>query len=196
MSATALAVVDAVENSTITSKPIKVKALTKSQKVAKKTVTKRSKPAVALLDKEPNQISSSPSEPVAVKKILTGDKLTEDLIKEHNTLNGSLSRGNGSSFSNSTKMYIVKWCVDSVPTLEKPFESNLIPIESFGEKVLDEPQYLKNKKAKPPKPGKLEAECRTDAKEKLRHDDEAKKSNDKDLKEAVANTKVSRMLCI
>lgn len=143
ISSAALAAAEAAETSTVTSKPIRVQALKKASKVTKKALTKKSKPAA----------KSSPEQPLnVVKKILTGDKLTEDMIKEHNNRNGSLSRGNGSSFSNSTKMYIVKWTMENVPSIERPFEEKIIPIESFGEKILDQPQYLKNKKAKPPNP--------------------------------------------
>lgn len=42
--------------------------------------------------------------------------------------------------------------MENVPSIERPFEEKIIPIESFGEKILDQPQYLKNKKAKPPNP--------------------------------------------
>ena len=70
--------------------------------------------------------------------------LTEELIIEHNKLHGSVGCGNG-TFSSFTRDYITKWTLDYEPTDEKPFTAGLIPIESFGVKVLNEPQYLQNK---------------------------------------------------
>ena len=70
--------------------------------------------------------------------------LTEELIIEHNKLHGSVGCGSG-TFSTFTRDYITKWTLAYEPTEEKPFAAGLIPIESFGVKVLNEPQYLQNK---------------------------------------------------
>lgn len=67
--------------------------------------------------------------------------LTEELLAEHNKLYGSYSTGNG-AFSNHTRDYISKWAQEYAPTDEKPFPTDVIPIESYGLKVLNEPQYL------------------------------------------------------
>ncbi len=93
-------------------------------------------------------IASSPPLQVASKSNKICDKLTEEVIKEHNSQNGSLGRGSGSSFTNVTKMYIVKWTMENILSDERPFEEGQIPIENFGVKILDQPQYLKTGKNK------------------------------------------------
>ena len=70
--------------------------------------------------------------------------LTEDLLAEHNKLNGTLGCGSG-TFSNYTREFISKWALEYKCNDEKPFPPGFIPIESFGVKILNEPQYLQNK---------------------------------------------------
>ena len=95
-----------------------------------------------------SSISDNKTAKVAPSTVKIIEKLTEDAIKEHNTLHGSLGRGSGSSFTSVTKTYIIKWTMENVLSNETPFEAGQIPIESFGQKILDEPQYLKNSKDK------------------------------------------------
>lgn len=76
------------------------------------------------------------------------DKLTEEVIKEHNTLNGGISRGGNNSFTSNTKTFIVNWSMKEIPIDGEPFEDKIIPLETYGEKILDQPQYLNLKKAK------------------------------------------------
>ena len=62
--------------------------------------------------------------------------LTEDLLAEHNKLNGTLSCGTG-TFSNYTREFISKWALEYKSNDEKPFPPGFIPIESFGVKILN-----------------------------------------------------------
>ena len=67
--------------------------------------------------------------------------LTEELMKEHHKTHDT-GTGNG-TFSQFTRDYIVKWILEiGAPSGERPFEAGEIPIESFGVKVLNDPQYL------------------------------------------------------
>lgn len=66
--------------------------------------------------------------------------LTEDLMKEHHKTHDT-GTGNG-TFSQFTRDYIIKWILEYKHTEEKPYEPGEIPIESFGVKVLNDPQYL------------------------------------------------------
>ena len=70
--------------------------------------------------------------------------LTEELLAEHNKQHGTLNTGGG-TFSSHTRDYISKWALEYKHTEEKPFACGLIPIESFGVKILNEPQYLLTK---------------------------------------------------
>jgi hypothetical protein len=83
-------------------------------------------------------IESSPSSSTKSSEKVV---LTEELITEHNKLNGNLGRGNN-TFNNTTKMYIMKWASENNYADEQPFEPVVIPIETFGIKILDQPQYL------------------------------------------------------
>jgi len=80
----------------------------------------------------------------AAATIITDRALTEDVLAEHNKLNGTMGCGSG-TFSNHTREYITKWVLDYKSNDEKPFPPGQIPIESFGNKILNEPQYLQNK---------------------------------------------------
>lgn len=66
--------------------------------------------------------------------------ITEDIIKEHNKIHDTNS-SNG-TFSSFTRDYIIKWVGTYDHTDEIPYTPGQIPIESFGVKILDEPQYL------------------------------------------------------
>jgi len=126
-----------------------VKALKKPAAVAKVgNKTKKNSDLPEVNNKTSTSAASSPSPKAACPTVTICDKLTEDVIKEHNSQNGSLGRGSGSSFTNLTKMYIVKWAMENVLSDERPFEEGQIPIEKFGVKILDQPQYLKNEKNK------------------------------------------------
>jgi len=127
-----------------TTKKVMVKALKKPAAVAKAGNKANSAKKNSDLPEVNNKTSTSAACPV----VTVCDKLTEDVIKEHNSQNGSLGRGSGSSFTNLTKMYIVKWTMENVLSDERPFEEGQIPIEKFGVKILDQPQYLKNEKNK------------------------------------------------
>ena len=71
--------------------------------------------------------------------------LTEEVLAEHNKLHGSLGCGTG-TFSVHTRDYIARWVNENKLSCdEKPFEPGLVPMEKFGVKVLNEPQYLQNK---------------------------------------------------
>jgi hypothetical protein len=90
-----------------------------------------------------NGNGNSIKQPTSVtKSFATSEyKLTEEVLAEHNKLHGTSSSGNG-TFSNHTREYISKWVLDYKPTEDKPFSSEYIPIETFGNKTLNDPQYL------------------------------------------------------
>ena len=75
--------------------------------------------------------------------------LTEERLSEHNKLYGSYSTGNG-TFSSHTKDYINKWIGGLELIEDKPFPQEVIPIDSFGAKVLNDPQYLTVKSRQQP----------------------------------------------
>ncbi|CAF0720036.1 unnamed protein product [Brachionus calyciflorus] len=77
--------------------------------------------------------------------------LTEELLLEHNKQFGSYSTGNG-TFSSHTKEYINKWINELVAPDDKPFPEDVIPIDSFGTKILNDPQYLNVKSRQVPTP--------------------------------------------
>ncbi len=66
--------------------------------------------------------------------------LTEELIKEHNKTHDSGS-GNG-TFSSATRDYIIKWASEYVMTDLMPFLDSEVPLEAYGTKILNQPQYL------------------------------------------------------
>jgi hypothetical protein len=72
--------------------------------------------------------------------------LTEEMLTEHNRLNGTLDCSGAGSFNNHTKEYISKWAAENtaimLPRTDKPFPAGVVPIESFGPMVVDQPQYL------------------------------------------------------
>ena len=75
-----------------------------------------------------------------------GSTLTEEMLAEHNRLNGTIGCSGAGTFNNHTKEYICKWATQNTalmtPRDEKPFAPGIIPIETYGVKVLDSPQYL------------------------------------------------------
>ena len=73
--------------------------------------------------------------------------LTEDILAEHNKICGTQTCGGG-TFSNYTREYISKWAMEYEQPEEKPFPAETIPIETYGVKVLNEPQYLNHNKSK------------------------------------------------
>jgi hypothetical protein len=119
----------------------------KSTKKPSKSSQSKQTAAVAAASRSSSNSSegSSSARAPAVKICHT---LTEAYIKEHNIHHGSLGRGGGSSFTHNTKMYIIKWTMENVPTDEAPFEKGIIDIDTFGTKVLDDPQYLKSKQGR------------------------------------------------
>jgi hypothetical protein len=68
------------------------------------------------------------------------------MLTEHNRLNGTLGCSGAGSFNNHTKEYISKWAAENtaimLPRTDKPFPVGVIPIESFGPMITDQPQYL------------------------------------------------------
>jgi hypothetical protein len=74
--------------------------------------------------------------------------LTEAALLEHNksTSSSSSNQTNGGGLS-STNDYIARWAMEtrrqlSVIIDEKPFPCEVVPIETFGPKIIDNPQYL------------------------------------------------------
>ena len=92
-------------------------------------------------------VSASSSANSSIQKRNEKVVLTEEIILAHNKLNGTLGRGASTSFNSTTKMYIMKWAIENDFGDQVPFEAGQIPIETFGVKILDQPQYLKNKNA-------------------------------------------------
>ena len=92
----------------------------------------------------PQKANQKNSQLINSSKTSTERSLTEDILAEHNKLNGTLGCGSG-GFNNYTREYISKWAQEYKPNDEKPFPPGSIPIESFGVKILNEPQYLQNK---------------------------------------------------
>lgn len=68
--------------------------------------------------------------------------LTEEVMKEHNRIDEAGSSSGSGAFSNFTRDYIIKWVSQYKLTDEMPFAPGQIPIESYGVKILNEPQYL------------------------------------------------------
>lgn len=87
-----------------------------------------------------NGIKSPIKQPALIKT-----DLTEANLAEHNRLNGTTSGTNGAgTFNSQTKDYISRWAAEHAKYLsmtEEPFKADYVPIESFGDKILNDPQY-------------------------------------------------------
>lgn len=92
---------------------------------------------VLIIESPSNKSSKQPA--VKSAEILY-PTLTEDLIKEHNKKHDSGS-GNG-TFSSSTRDYIIRWVAEYKMTDAMPFLDSEVPLESYGKKILNQPQYL------------------------------------------------------
>lgn len=96
---------------------------------------------IQIIEATPKQKSSTKP---TISQNKTLDKIcpaiTEEIMKEHNkTYDTGSSNG---TFSNFTRDYIIKWVSEYKHTDEVPFSPGQIPIESYGVKVLNDPQYL------------------------------------------------------
>lgn len=94
---------------------------------------------IQIFQETPNSSSSASKQP---------SSLTEAALLEHNksTSSSTSNQTNGGGLS-STNDYIARWAMEtrrqlSVIIDEKPFPCEVVPIETFGPKIIDNPQYL------------------------------------------------------
>jgi hypothetical protein len=69
-------------------------------------------------------------------------KLTQERLSEHDKVHAQTSGHNG-QYTNQTRDYIIKWTNEYQPPKdEKPFPVGQIPLDIYGHKVSNSPQYL------------------------------------------------------
>ncbi len=95
-----------------------------------------------LIIDSPKPVVSNSNKPLNAysKKDLIYPVLTEELIKEHNKTH-DLGSGNG-TFSSVTRDYIIRWVSEYVMPDSMPFLDSEVPLEAYGTKILNQPQYL------------------------------------------------------
>lgn len=118
--------------------------------VSTATTLANSQAAIMGRNESPDDEESSSDVLIVSEKNSNGEfVLTEERLADHNKLYGSYSTGNG-TFSTHTKDYINKWIGGLETAEDKPFPQEIIPIDSFGSKVLNDPQYLTVKSRQQP----------------------------------------------